>query len=284
MTLDPDEQRATTRRGWEQAAAGWGRNADHIRDWGMPVSSAMIDLLDLQPGERVVELAAGPGDTGFMAAELIAPGGTLISSDGAEAMLEGARARAQELGVRGVEFRQLELEWIDLETASVDAILCRWGIMFTVDAEASAREMRRVLRPDGRVALAVWDPAEFNPWATLPTRVLIELGLLAPPEPTAPNMFSFGEPGRVVELLADAGFVDPEAHSVPVIRRYESVDAFVYETRQMSPSFGPVMRELDEAGQARVVERLTGALEPFTDPADGGIVLPGSSLVVGASA
>jgi SAM-dependent methyltransferase len=281
---DPDEQRAASRRSWEQAAPGWGRNADLIRDWGMPVSSAMIDRLELQPGQRIVELAAGPGDTGFMAAELISPGGTLICSDGAEAMLEVARSRAQQLGVTGVEFRQLELEWIDLDTASVDAILCRWGIMFTVDPEASAQEMRRVLRPDARVALAVWDPAEVNPWATLPTRTLIELGRLAPPDPAAPSMFSFGEPGRLVELLAGAGFVDIEADSVAVVRRYENLDAFVYETRQMSPAFGPVMRELDETARAEVIERLAGALEPFTDPAGGEIVLPGSSLVVGASA
>jgi ubiquinone/menaquinone biosynthesis C-methylase UbiE len=284
VTLDPDQQRAMSRRGWEEAAAGWGRNADLIRDWGMPVSSAMIDRLELQPGHRILELAAGPGDTGFMAAELVSPGGTLICSDGAQAMLEIARARAAQVAVSGVEFRQLELEWIDLETASVDAILCRWGLMLTVDPAASAQEMRRVLRPEGRVALAVWDPADANPWATLPSRTLIELGLLEAPDPAAPSMFSLGEPGRLVELLAGAGFVDFEAESVPVTRRYDGIDAFVYETRQMSPSFGPVMNELGESARAEVIERLASALEPFTEPDGAEIVLPGSSLVVGAGA
>ena len=126
-TPDPDEQRAASREAWERAAAGWGKRAERIRDWGMPVSIAMVDALALHPGQRVLELAAGPGDTGFLAAELIEPGGTLISSDGAEAMLEVARARAAQLGVRNVEFKQLELEWIDLETASVDAVLCPLG-------------------------------------------------------------------------------------------------------------------------------------------------------------
>ena len=73
--LDPDEQRAATREAWEQAAAGWGKRADRIRDWGMPVSAAMVEALALQPGQRVLELAAGPGDTGFMAAELVVPAG-----------------------------------------------------------------------------------------------------------------------------------------------------------------------------------------------------------------
>jgi SAM-dependent methyltransferase len=103
-TVEPDEQRAASREGWERAAAGWGKRADRVRDWGMPVSVAMIDALVLQPGQRILELAAGPGDTGFMAAELIQPGGTLISSDGAEAMVEVARQRAAEAGIDNVEF------------------------------------------------------------------------------------------------------------------------------------------------------------------------------------
>src|SRR4051794_24164293 len=173
--LDAEQQRAKSREMWERAAPGWGRRAARLRDWGMPVSVAMIEALALQPGQRVLELAAGPGDTGFIAAELIQPGGTLVSSDGAEAMVELARTRAREAGIDdGIEFRVLELEWIDLPTASVDAALCRWGIMLTVDPEAAAREVRRVLRAGGRAAFAVWDRPELNPWATIASRAMVE--------------------------------------------------------------------------------------------------------------
>ena len=102
-----------------------------------------------------------------MAAELIVPGGTLICSDGAEAMLDVARERAAAQGIYNVEFRQLELEWIDLPTADVDAVLCRWGIMLVVDSETAAQEIRRVLKPGGRAALAVWDEPARNPWTTV---------------------------------------------------------------------------------------------------------------------
>src|ERR1700733_9993675 len=118
---------------WERAAAGWEQRADRIRDWGVPVSAAMVDVLALQPGEQVLELAAGPGDTGFMAAGLIAPGGTLICSDAVSGMLDVARERAEELGVTNVEFKRLQLEWIDLPTASLDVVLCRWGLMLIFD-------------------------------------------------------------------------------------------------------------------------------------------------------
>src|SRR5437763_5353934 len=185
---DPESLRAEIIERWERAAAGWGRRAQLVREWGMPVTRWMLEHAGLEPGLRVLELAAGAGDTGFLAAELIRPGGTLICSDAAETMLGVARGRAAELGIDNVEFKRIELGWIDLETASVDRILCKWGVMLTVDPEAALREMRRVLRAGGRVALAVWDEPAVNAWATIPTRALVELGHSARPDPNAPGM------------------------------------------------------------------------------------------------
>ena len=283
MPLDADEQRAASRESWETAAAGWGRNADRIRDWGMPVSVTMLDVLHLQPGQRVLELAAGAGDTGFMAAELIRPGGTLISSDGAEAMVDVARGRAADLGITNVEFKQLELEWIDLPTAAVDAALCRWGIMFCVDPGAAAREMRRVLVPGGHLSLGVWDLGERNPWATLPSATLIAMGLSEPPDPDVPGMFSMGPDGVLVDLLDDAGFHDVEVRPVPVSRRYASPERFVADTAEMSPSFSSVYAELDAAQRDQVAQRLVQAVAPYVAD-DGTVVLPGQALVASAQA
>lgn len=280
--LDPDQLRAANRESWETAAPGWGANAARIREWGMPVSAAMVESLDLQRGQRVLELAAGPGDTGFMAAELIRPGGTLISSDGAAGMLEVARARAKESGTDNVEFRQIELEWIDLETASVDAVLCRWGIMLVVDPDTAAREIRRVLRSGGRAALAVWDTPEANPWATASTRPLVELGHAPPPEPDAPGPFRLAG-DRLIDVLEGAGFTDVELWPVTVLRRYREVQDYLDDTLQMSPTFGDVFRRLDPAQQAEVVERIVVACQPYLAD-DGTLVLPGRSLVARATA
>jgi ubiquinone/menaquinone biosynthesis C-methylase UbiE len=283
-TVDPDQQRATSREMWERAAAGWGKHAALVRDWGMPVSAAMIDLLELQPGQRVLELAAGPGDTGFMALELVQPGGMLISSDGAEAMVELARSRAQEAGIEdSVEFKALELEWIDLETATVDAVLCRWGLMLIVDPDAAAREIRRVLRSGGRASFAVWDIPDRNPWARIPTRAMVELGHMQPPDPDAPGMFRLAKPGSLQEVLEGAGFVDVRVVPVGVERRYERVEQFLEDTVEMSPTFGATLRELGESEQSAVLDRIKAAAGAYADD-DGAIVLPGSSLVAVASA
>src|SRR5204863_7326350 len=119
LAMDANRYRAESHRRWEQAAHGWGMRRDYFRAMYMPVSRWLVDAIRPQPGYTVLELAAGPGDTGLLAAELVQPGGTLICTDFAEPMLEVARQRAATQGVDNVEFRVVDAESIDLDTASV---------------------------------------------------------------------------------------------------------------------------------------------------------------------
>jgi SAM-dependent methyltransferase len=280
---EADTVRAEMLDRWERAAQGWGIRAGSVRDMGMPVSAWLIEHLAPQPGQTLLELAAGPGDTGFMAAELVVPGGKLISSDAAEEMLSVARARAAELGISNVEFKRLELEWIDLEAASVDGVLCRWGVMLTLDPGAAMREIRRVLRPGGHVALAVWDAPEVNPWMTIPSRALVELGLVEPPDRAAPGPFALSDAGRLRELLGDAGFSEVVIDTVGITREYESIEAFLAETLDLSQTFGEVHRGLQSEAQHEVASRVTALAAPWI--VDGGRVrLAGLSLVAAAEA
>ncbi len=280
---DPETYRAESAEAWERAATGWGKRADRVRSFGMPVSAWMIDHAALQPGQLVLELAAGPGDTGFLASELIKPGGTLITSDVAEAMLGVARERAEAQGIDNVEFKQLQLEWIDLDTASVDTVLCRWGIMLVADPETAVREIRRVLKPGGTVAVAVWDEAAKNPWATIPGRALIELGHAERPDPDAPGMFVLAAPGRLAELLQSAGFVDPVVDSVGVERNYDTLDSYLSETLDLSGIFSQAIDALTDEERERVRSEVAMLAEPYTQP-DGSVRLTGRSLVAAATA
>ena len=268
---------------WERAARGWGKRADRVREHGLPVSMWMIEHANLQPGQRILELAAGPGDTGFLAAELIEPGGTLVSSDASDAMLDLARTRAEMFGVTNVEFANLQLEWIDLPAAGVDAALCRWGVMLCADPPAAAKEVRRVLRPGGRFALAVWDLPERNPWTTIVSRTLVELGYTSPPDPDAPSMFTLAAPGRLEALLEQAGFAEVEVDGVQLDRMYESVDEWLEETYDLSVMFAEVYDGLDDQEHRRLVETVASLAEPYLQD-DGAMLLPGRSLVGAATA
>ncbi|MDQ6822035.1 MAG: methyltransferase domain-containing protein [Actinomycetota bacterium] len=283
MATDSETLRAEMLERWEQAAGGWGRRAQRVREMGMPVSAWMIEHLALGPGQRLLELAAGPGDTGFMAAELIEPGGQLICSDAAEEMLAVARERARELGVTNVEFKRLELEWIDLSAADVDRVLCRWGVMLVVDPSAALREIRRVLRPGGRVALAVWDAAERNPWITLTARAVVELGHAPPPDPTAPGPFALSDEGVLEGMLADAGFTDVRVDAVGLMREYEDVTHYIAEQLDLSRVFVDAHAKLPTEEWDRVTARVAELAESHMS-ADGRLQLAGRSLVAIADA
>jgi SAM-dependent methyltransferase len=249
----------------------------------MPVSTWMIDHAGLQPGQRVLELAAGPGDTGFMAAELIRPGGSLLSSDAAETMLDVGRARAAELGIDNVEFRRLELEWIDLPTASVDVVMVRWGVMLTVDPETALREARRVLVPGGRIVLAVWDQPELNPWMTIPDRAMVELGHASPPPPDTPGPFSLSGPGRLHEMLEAAGFVEVLVESLELPRPPVTVADVLAEKLDLSRTFADNYERLSADQRPALEQRIESLGATYAD-GKGLLLLPARSLVAAATA
>ena len=267
-----------TRDRWAGVASGWERYADAFRARTMPVSSWMVEAIAPQPGHTVVDLAAGIGDTGFLAAELVEPGGTLITSDFAPEMLTAAQRRAEALGLRNVRFKQIDpTAPIDLEAGSIDGVLCRWGYMLMEDPEAAMRETRRVLRPGGRLALAAWTGAEENRWSSLPVALLVERGLIDPPEP-GPGQFAWAEDGVIAEHLEGAGFVEYEVDTVEFTMRYASVREWWETTRAMGQS----ARRAQIADEEEWLAALAEAAAGFTAD-DGSLEVPARTWVAAAT-
>ena len=280
---DPEQYRATSRERWAAAAPGWGARRAVLQDAAQPVSAWMVEAIAPQPGHRVLELAAGPGDTGFLAAELIQPGGTLISSDVVEEMVDLARSRAQELGIANVEFRTVDAEWIDLPTAQLDGVLARWVYMLLPDPAAALRETRRVLRPGGRVALAAWAAREENPWAAAPVDELVAFGAIDPPNFDEPNMFALRDVERIRALLEDTGFTEIAIEQIPVVFRYQSLDDWWDTQLDISTTLARAVGELSPARRDDLRDALDARLAPYVAE-DGSVALPGLTHVAAASA
>jgi SAM-dependent methyltransferase len=283
MSFDANAHRDASLQGWEEAAAGWVRSQQLLREFGAPVSHWLIDAVAPQPGQRVLELAAGLGETGLLAAELVAPVGGAIISDQAEAMLAGARERAAALGLSNVEFQVINAEWIDMPVASVDIVLCRWGYMLMADPAAALGETRRVLSSGGRVAFAVWDALEHNPWAALPGAELRERGLTAAPARGTPGPFALGDAERVLELLRQAGFDEPRVQALELHRRHRNFDEFWETTLDLSRAFHDAVLARPQHEIEQIQAAVRARLAAYED-GKGALDIPARTLVASASA
>jgi SAM-dependent methyltransferase len=276
------EYKQENRARWAGVATGWEQHVDGLQRDATPVSMWMVDAIEPQPGHTVLEIAAGLGDTGFLAAELIAPGGTLITSDLVAEMLSAAQRRAERLGISNVRFRQIDAEAIDQPAASLDGVLCRWGYMLMPDAEAALKETRRILKPGGRVALAAWADPDANPWSTVPVRELVSRGL-AEPIPPGPGQYAWAEEGVIAEQLEGAGFVEYEVHAVDFAFRHPSVGAWWDTGLAMSQRMGEAAARMSAAEQEEVVAALAERVAPYTSE-DGSLALPARTWVAAATA
>jgi ubiquinone/menaquinone biosynthesis C-methylase UbiE len=279
--VDVDDYRRTSHEVWEAMAPGWERWRAQLADALTPVREWLIRELGPEPGEMVLELGAGTGETGFAAAAILGDNGRLISTDFSPEMVEVARRRGNELALGNVDYRVIDAERIELDTDSVDGALCQSAYMLAADPAAALAETRRVLRPGGRLALSVWSAPERNPWASIGGMILIERGHMPPPEPGAPGVFSMASEERTRALLDGAGFRSVRTAEVPVHFGFRSLEDYEQWITDVGGPFAVLVRGLPEEEREVLRARLSEAFVPFAT--EGGYELPGAALCAVAS-
>jgi ubiquinone/menaquinone biosynthesis C-methylase UbiE len=276
--VDLNEYREKSLETWDKMSTGWHSWREYMWDATAPVREWLVSELDPKPGDTILDVAAGVGDTGFAAAGKIAPEGRLISTDFSSGMIDAARKRAEELGVTNAEFRQLDAEKMDLEDDSVDRVISRWGYMLMADPATALKETNRVLRPDGRLVFAVWASADKNLWAATPAMVLMERGAFPPPEPGAPGIFALADQNRIRELVTAAGFADPKIEEVPFTFKYDELETHWRATNELAGPIAAAIAQLSADDQQAVKEEVANRLEQFRQ--NGGYEVPATPIGV----
>jgi len=264
---------------WAAVAGSWGDQAAYLDARGAVVGERMLELSRPQPGERVLELACGPGGLGLAAARRVAPGGQVVLSDVVAEMTSIAATRAAALGLGNVTTCELDLERIDQPDGSYDVVLCREGLMLVPDPARAAREIWRVLRPGGRAALAVWGPRDRNPWlGAMFDAVSAQVGAPVPP-PGIPGPFSLHDAGRLAGLLGEAGLSDVSVKEVSVPLRAASFEDWWSRGSTLA---GPLARRLASLPPDAVEAiRAHARAAVSVYEAAGGLEIPGVALLAG---
>ncbi len=201
---------------WDSVAPGWDANAGFVDEQLAPATEALLDAAQIGEGDRVLDLAAGPGGAGLAAAQRVGSTGRVVLSDVAAAMVAVAAKRAGAHG--GVSTAVFDQSAIDFGDASFDAVINRHGLMFVEDPAQTVAEAVRVLRAGGRYAVMTWDRREVNPWLGLVLdAVSAQFGVPFPP-PNVRGPFSLATPEVLTSVLRDGGLEDVtvEAISTPM--------------------------------------------------------------------
>jgi SAM-dependent methyltransferase len=260
--MDLNTYRETSLETWGQMAPGW----EDRREWMLGITGAINDWLveqvDPQPGQAILDVAAGTGDLGFAAAARVGDEDRVICTDFAPEMIEAARRNGERSGVANVEYRVLDAERMDLDDDSIDGVLSRWGYMLMADPAAALGETRRVLRPGATLAFAVWQTPDRNPWAAVPGMVLVQRGHMPPPEPGAPGIFAMGDADRIRELVTGAGYDEPRLEELTFEWHYAADDVWDTLTRLAGP-LARVINALPEDEQASTRAAVEESLDDY---------------------
>jgi len=233
---------------WNSVAGPKWADRQEVQDQVLrPVSDRLIAAANPKPGERVIDVGCGCGATTVDFAARISPGGEVLGLDISEPMLARARERAAHLPAR---FALADATVYDFEPDGADLAASRFGIMFFADPARSFANLRKGLKPGGRLAFACWREARQNPFFVVPLR---EAGKHAPPlpemDPEAPGPFSLADPARVRRILTDAGYadIDLKPHDLELdIAVGRGLDAAVHAAM----TIGPTSRMLEGQSEA----------------------------------
>jgi ubiquinone/menaquinone biosynthesis C-methylase UbiE len=205
MEKQQEQIREQQKESWNNFSSGWKKWDELAMAFMKPYGDEIITLLKPRDNDVILDVAAGTGQPGLTIASMLKKG-KVISTDLSEKMLEVARENAAQKNIRNFETKVCDVSQLTFADNTFDAISCRFGFMFFPDMDLAAREMWRVLKPGGRIAITVWAAAEKNIWVTVLGHA-ININLELPPPPRgAPGMFRCGEKGYMQDLFKLAGF------------------------------------------------------------------------------
>jgi ubiquinone/menaquinone biosynthesis C-methylase UbiE len=276
------EQREQQKAMWSQAATAWERWDDWLERNTAPVTAWLLEAARIRPGMRTLDLASGAGQPAVTIAAKVAPGGTVLATDFSPEMVAVARRKAERLGLGNVEVREMGAEALDLPDASFDAATMRFGLMFCPDPSRAAAEVRRVLRPGARFALAVWDEPARNPFFTTLMQALAQFVPMPPPDPAAPGPFRLAPPGALEAALRAGGFTEVRVEPMPVDIVFDSLEQYWQSQTELAAPLRVAMAPLSAGEVARLKEAVFAAAAPRVE--GGAVRFPSVALRATASA
>jgi len=282
-TVTTQQTRAHLHAMWAAVAPAWADYAEEVDRRGTAMTERLLADAQVKSGDRVLELASGPGGAGLRAAAVVGDHGDVVISDVVPEMVAIAASRASALRLRNVTTATLDLEAIDQPDHTFDAAICREGLMFAVEPALAIREIHRVLRPHGRLALSVWGSRDANPWLAIVINAVTAVTGVQVPPPGMPGPFALADHDQLADLVRQGGFDQVRVDTLDVSLRAPSFDAWWARTKAVAGPVATIIAKLDADTSTALQSRLRDDIA-HVNTASTGIELPGLALIASGRA
>ena len=267
-TSNSEKFKAQQREMWNNAAAGWQSWWETIEHSAQKVSDKIVELAEIKPGDKVLDIATGIGEPAITAARKVMPNGKVIAIDISPQMLAIAKTRAKSLGLDGImEFRESDGEKIDLSSsiAKFDAILSRWGLMFFPNLSAALVKFRELLVTNGRLSAAVWSFPSKVPWLDLAfSTVSKQINAPAPP-PGTPGPFALADIDVLKQYFSQAGFKDIKIDTFQITLELDSPESYTKLQQQTATRIHAMLANQTEQVKEEAWDSITEAVWQYAD-------------------
>lgn len=258
--MDASEFRDGQRHQWNSAATGWRKWSEQIDAATSGISERLVELASVEPGSRVLDVAAGYGEPSLTAARRAGAEGAVVATDISAQMIAFGRERAAAAGLENIEFVESDAVSLEFAEASFDAALSRWGIIFEPDGEGAAARVRTFLKPGGRMAISSWGTPDRVPFLAIPMRTAMQHLQVPPPPPGTPGPLSRPTPEALGGLLEAAGFSDVEVEEAEVTMEWQSPEEFASFVREIAPPITAMIASHPQEVQDRTWAAITEAV------------------------
>ena len=280
-TLDPKQFKEAERQKWDNVANGWQKWWKTIEIGAGKLSMRLIELAEIKPGSRILDISTGIGEPAITAASQMGKTGYILATDISPQMLSIAKQRAISLGLENViEFKDGDTETIDLPTSTFDAALCRAGLMFLPDLNAGLSNIYQSLIEGGHFAAAVWGSPDKVPFISVVTNTIMKETNTPPPPPGTPGPFSLSDENSLKNSFITSGFKDPIIEKGNVTFDFESAGEFTDFVLETGWPVQTILANQTQEKRVEVIKAITEAARKYADKNTGIVRFENEAILI----